>query len=630
MMRFPICGCLLVLSCLTTSEVCSAQPPKLKIAETIWGFDGRVVVGQFNPFSVLIDNLSDETIEGQVTLRSIQGMVRESGGTLSEPLYLAPNSRRWVQFYPYVSQISADWRLNVRAGGSNILTASFDPPRGVFGLQLDDADSRRVSAVILDRTGMATQQPISVKHMPAEIFPPFSTATSGLSVLFLDHVPDWETPRQEALLAWLKRGGRLCLLLDSNGQTLSFSGVLSPLNEPFTVFRTGFGTVNRLDIQRGQLSDEIVRPFVQLPGGQDENNPAAEFGNSIAQQNLMVFNPSANDDETFASMRKLTQPEHAWWAIFLLSLVYVGLIFPGCWILSRKKTLHFLVTYGAIAGVSVLFSLIFLMIGRRGYGESTVMNSLTIARSEDSTHWNTMQWLNLFVVSGDNYQVTSENQQALLASGDADDRGVAGVKSGNHAMFETRIPPFSSQSVVSARRLTQPDWALVLEDIEITSGVLTKLELTTGSTFPDHPDCQYLILHGQRLSTAVFRKEDLKLRLGSSLQTLADYCSIRADPEYSFGLFGQQPRYSSDSDSQIDRFYRYSIHPLIHRSLLDDGIVQPSQFVLPADRIRLFVYTPATEEVLPSLNVDSLKQGRTLFIRDILLDPDSAGAATVQ
>ena len=90
-----------------------AQPKQMRIVETIWGFDGRVVPGQFNPVSILLDNLSDDPIEGVVTLRGISGMVRDAGGLLSEQIYLSPHTTRWVQFYPYVNRYSSGWRLTV-------------------------------------------------------------------------------------------------------------------------------------------------------------------------------------------------------------------------------------------------------------------------------------------------------------------------------------------------------------------------------------------------------------------------------------------------------------------------------------------------------------------------------------
>lgn len=595
-----------------------AQPQQVRIVETIWGFDGRVVSGQFNPLSVLVDNLSDQNIEGRISLRAVSGMVRESGGVLTEPIFLAPNTRRWVQFYPYVAQYSSSWRLSLKTPERTIFSTSLDQPRAVFGMSFDDADSNRVAAVILDRPGMATRQPTSIKHMPSEIFPPYVTGTSGLSVLFLDHVPDWETPRQQSLLSWVRCGGQLHLLRDSNGNSLQFSGVLAPLNEPFSSFNLGSGKVQRHDLQRDQLSDSMVKPLVSFAGDRNDPDAVEQARDLQLRGEYSGIDPQMMDADFLAQMRELTQPEHAWWLIFMLSLLYVGLIFPGCWILSQKRQLHFLTTYGAIAALATLFSLLFLLIGRRGYGESTVMNSLGIARSEDSQHWSLFQLQTLFVVSGDSYLLTDDDQQALLASGNTDEAVDAVVQNGNKASFDTRIPPFSSQSIISRRRVSMPDWELSVNSAEVGASGIVDLKLNVGPNFPRGDDCQYLLLYGQRIYSANLIEVSRQLIRGSAMQTLAAYCGTRPPRSYvGFLMFRQR---EEDPRTATERFYQESIHTLVQRSLLDDGIVQPGKFVLPADRVRLFVYAPIPESAVLAVDTDCHRVGKVLFVRDILLN----------
>lgn len=604
-------ACLFALTWLTAATA-QAQPQPLKVVETVWGFDGRVVPGDFNPLSLLIDNLSDQAIEGQVTLRCVSGMVRDSGALLSEPIYLAPHTRRWVQFYPYVARYSGSWRLTVRTTTQVLLTDSFDTPRALYGLTTGTDGDDSLAAVILDRPGLATREPTSVKHMPAEIFPPYATATSGLKVLFLDHVPDWETPRQQALLSWLKSGGQLHLLLDSNSRVLQFSGPLAPLNDPFSEFSVGMGRVVRHETQRGQLTEQIVRPLVRPQIAAEDADAATQGQRVPIAQELSTPDPTSQDSDLLARMRELTQPEHAWWLIFLLSLTYVGLIFPGCWLLSQKRTLHYLATYGAIAGLAVVFSLLFLAIGRRGYGESTVMNSLSIARAEDETHWNAFQWNTLFVVSGDNYLIEAADQAALLASGNADEEVDATVRCGNAAVFDTRIPPFSSQSILSRRRVALPDWKLAVRSAEVGGSGLVRLEIDVGPEFPASADCQYLVLHEQRLFRLQLSADRRQLVSGQSVQTLADFCNIRPEMRFS-GFFPLQ------QIPTADRFYAESIHMLLHRSLLSDGIIRPQQFRLPPDRVRLLVYAPTPDELQLAVNTESRTAGRTLYVRDLPL-----------
>ena len=92
------------LVCLRHEAACAQDTkPRLKVVEHIWGFDGRVQPGQFNPLSVLLDNQTSEPIEATATLQQIQGLLNATGGRATESVFIAPTARKWVQFYPYVT-----------------------------------------------------------------------------------------------------------------------------------------------------------------------------------------------------------------------------------------------------------------------------------------------------------------------------------------------------------------------------------------------------------------------------------------------------------------------------------------------------------------------------------------------
>ena len=595
-----------------------AQPKQMRIVETIWGFDGRVVPGQFNPVSILLDNLSDDPIEGVVTLRGISGMVRDAGGLLSEQIYLSPHTTRWVQFYPYVNRYSSGWRLTVMSESGVVFAETLDQGRSVFEGISGDGDSRTNPAVILDRYGFANRQPTSIKHMPDEEFPPYATATVPLSVLFLDHVPDWDSPRQQALVSWLKLGGQLHLLLDSNGEELRFPASMAELNEPFNTFTVGSGTVTRHDFQRGQLTSQVVNPLVQQIGQQDDPDAVRMDQQTELQMRNSVADPGGQDGDLFMQMRQLTQPQHAWWLIFLLSLIYVGLIFPGCWFFSQKKTLHYLATYGAIAGLSILFSLIFLFIGRRGYGESTVVHSLSIARFEDDTHCSIMQWNTLFVTDGDRYSMSAENQQALWASGMAEEQVDATIGSGNQGEFSVNIPPFSSQTLVNRRRVSLADWNLRLLEMNGTATELVSATIATGDGFPRAKETRIVLLYGRNMYEGVYNAKEKTVSRGVSLQRLVDFCSFRREIQFG-GFWGMRRSDPEDQRTDEQRFYDESLHALVSRSLLDEMVAIPGAYRLPADRVRLMVYTPLPDTLTPELTANVLNSGRVLFVRDLFL-----------
>ena len=621
--------CVLLLITMS-STACAQVQQSVQIVQRVWGFDGRVVRGQFVPLSIEIDNLSDEPIEAIAILRSVAGMLRETGGTLMQPVFLGPHSRRWVQFYPFIAGQTTSWRFELQTDAGAI---QFDPIQQPESLLQTDAlnmkeDSHALIAVVLDRAGVTNKIPGTVKHMPEDIFPPYSTATHGLHAMFLDHVPDWETPRQEAMVSWLKAGGQLHLMRDQNNQTLRFSGVMAALNEPFDEFYVGSGIVTRHDFQRAGLTRDVVAKAVQPQ--QLSNSDQEEFTQFEKQYGSYGYGQSvAEDDDLFAELRQLTQPEHMWVLIFLLSLCYVGLIFPGCWILSKQRTLHFLVTYGTIAGLACTFSLMFLFIGRRGYGEATSLHSVAIARAEDDTHCSVMQMTTLFVTSGNTYSVDDKDHQTLLASGSSEENVEARITSGNTASFVSRIPPYSSQAIRSRRRIETDNWQLAVTRLSQQRDDLNSLTIVFGDKFPNAPEVKCMVIHGRNVYRAKVDSTKRLIELGGGREPLHTYCQPKTN--YTMGApLSQLVDAADDPDADpIEACFKRMLPDLVRRSFVDDCVQNVNKFRLPEDRIRLLVYAPMLDSQHLDFSGDVRRSGRVLYVRDLLLNPGSENVDVV-
>jgi len=598
----------------------------VRIADKVWGFDGRVVNGQFMPLSIELDNLSDEPIEAVATLRSVAGMIRETGGTATQSVFLGPHSRRWVQFYPYIGGMNSSWRFELRTEDETFRFDPIDQPRSVLepnSLQMKQ-DDQTLPAVILDRPDAVIKIPTTVKHMPEEVFPPYATATHGLYAMFMDHVPDWETPRQEAMLSWLKSGGRLHLLQDPNSQTLRFSGVLAALNEPFAEFRVGTGRVTRHAIQRAQLTQDIVTTAITPP------SPSKADLDEVTQYQQQYGNgyglgmSYTDDDDLFAKLRQLTQPKHLWPLIFLLSLCYVGLIFPGCWILSRQRNLHFLTTYGCIAGLAAVFSLMFLFIGRRGYDETTSLHSVAIAHAEDDTHSSLLQLTTLFVTGGNTYSVTDRDHQTLLASGASEESVDASATSGNVASFISRIPPYSSQAILLRRRIETENWNLALTGLSQQGEELQDLTIAFGEKFPTDPTMECMVIHGRNLYRTKIDRSRREISIGSLRQLLNSYCVPSYDHMNGLPIF-QDIQAKEEEQDPVETCFKEMLPDLVRRSLVDDSVREVAKFRLPDDRVRLLIYTSMPDNQQLNVDADVRRVGKILYIRDLLLNPDSQG-----
>lgn len=617
-----------------------SKKPTVVVVDHIWGFDGRVQPGQFNPLSILLDNQTDEAVEVDAKLqRANPGGLSINGGEYVEPVFIAPAARRWIHFYPYIANtFQTEWRLTINdnnGGGRfrNVVLEDFQQPRASYKTD-SDKDKVLPQVVILDRAGDVSSRPTSLKHMPENIFPPYATATFGLHTVFLDHVPDWELPRQQAFLSWLKQGGRLHLLKDKRDEVPRFSGELADLNQPMQRFSVGSGVVVRHPFQREEVTEDLVKRSVVLDvlqGPLDEIEKelenAANQGYGVTQ--YQETEPSSIDEAFFRQMRELTFPDHSWGLIFLLALCYIGLIFPGCFILSKKKHLHFLTTYGAIIGLSVVFSILFLFIGRRGYGEATTLQTLAIARAEGEKDWSVFQWNAFFVTSGDDYSASGPNQQALFSTANTMDKESVLLKADNSGSIEMRIPPFTSQTFVSRRRISSSDWKLQIDDFSAQAGSQISLSIKVGTDFPSGPNNKYWVLVGRNVYEMKLDPKTNKLLLLGKKDYLAKFCTPRFDYAY-MNPWGRQPTTEVDKRSESEKFFDESVANLVRRSLLDDLVNKPNEFELPDDRIRLFVYSEIPEEFQMTVSAEAKKTGRILFTKDLFLRDQSNDPTTAE
>src|SRR5579864_6090604 len=75
----------------------------IDVSQSFWGFDGQAKVHSFNLLSVLVTNPQGRPFERTLELRESVTSGSTVGAALVEDVYIAPNSSRWVQFYPYVN-----------------------------------------------------------------------------------------------------------------------------------------------------------------------------------------------------------------------------------------------------------------------------------------------------------------------------------------------------------------------------------------------------------------------------------------------------------------------------------------------------------------------------------------------
>lgn len=612
------------------------------VKQTVWGFDGQVVHQRFNIFSVLVDNGSANAFEGEIRLKKLVAG-KQVDAEIVEPIYLAPYSSRWVQFYPYVKSDWENWEVSWGKGTGN----SFSPPNPRVG---------KPAGVLLDDPDAIPQSSGAIKRLPDNLFPPHVTATDCLAALVLDHVPRWDTARQRSFVDWLKRGGRVYLIQTPEGKTLEFSGELQFLNGTLDRQRIGSGTIFRVERTRRQLDAPFVERVVEegrrlagdadaaaaLPEkaarGDDETDQPADYGYQFAH---VKWDPETT---LLSRLKQMSNPDHSWVLIFFLGLVYLGTVFPGCFLIGQKYGGDFRITFGCLLGTVLFFSLVFLLVGRRGYDEVTIVHSVAIARQQPAgTTLDVTQWSNAFVVEGGDYTLDHPGTSRIYSTCQDQERVNREIRNGADAHLLADMPPFSSRpfahrAVVGARPIDVEveEWGTAVDQTPATTTVrdlrraiddrparvLTNLKLKKGKSFPAPPADLYAVC-GRRL----FRLKDTGTHvvLNDDAGTLGTL--LHADQFSEFATMFrrqavQQPFQSQWRDPKPQDIFEDMFYPLLARCLELDDQKEVNEFVLPEDRVRLLVYAPLPENLFVTSPKFRRQDGYVLYSLD-LFEPES-------
>lgn len=429
----------------------SAQILALEIKEIRWGFDGRVLPGHFNILSVRIANSASSIFEGELALDEMRGE-DHVGASLVEPLYLGPHSERVIQFVPLVTQ-EGDWRLHWNRRAED--RKSVDGPR--FG---------GPARVIL--TEPESFRPNALRAFPEDLFPISVAATDGLDAVVLDHVPRWEAMRREALLAWLRLGGTVHVARAANGEHPQFSGELEILNTPAERTRFGSGWILRHDVSAA----EIDEAFLAQHGSPER---------TLRQgQRVMVYN---FDNTLLQRLAGLTQPEIAWWLIYLLTVSYILVVGVGQYLWARK--VDYRASIFGFLGVVALYAVAFAYAGRRGASESGSVHSVAFAQSLGDDQWDVTQWVSAFVTRGNTYNLTHAAPANFYSVAPQSEEVNGQIHNGRNGLLRVDMPLFSSRPFVHRGVLHGAETNVTVDEWETDdAGMLRNLALRPGPGFP--------------------------------------------------------------------------------------------------------------------------------------------------
>jgi hypothetical protein len=428
----------------------------LEIQQTIWGFDGRVVPDRFNPLSVLVSNPGNSTFDGALTLESSDGPGGGRGASYVQPVFLAPRTSRWVQFFVrtggYVSRYQLRWGRSVRELYDLDEPPNIGPPACVW---LRDLDSPFVASA-------------SLKSFPDQLFPTNAVEAESLDAVVLDHLPNWETTRREAFLDWVRMGGTVHLLPNVKGEWPVFGENLKQLDTDQMMVHVGAGLV----VHHKVTPQEISADYLALHGYpvrtiQTTKTPlVTEFESTF-----------------FRDLSSMTRPKVSWTLINLLMIAYIALIGPVHNYFRRR--LDYRVSILVFAGCVAIFGVALGVTGRRGYGENQTVHSLAIARSLGGGRVDLTQWISAFAITGDRYTLTHRAPANLYATDRFAEAGSGLIFNGKDGHLLMDIPLYSARAFVHRAIMTGDDTAVTVEKWEENRG-LTNLRLRTGPGFPKY------------------------------------------------------------------------------------------------------------------------------------------------
>ena len=552
-----------------------------------WSFDGRVVPRKFNLLTLAVRNISNKPFDGVITLvRNSNG--RRVGANMSEAVSIGPQGKRIVQFYPYVGTQVDEFEV-VWGGGAKDRHTTEQP--------MLSAGAR----VLLNNPLMSGGFSLSLHSFNEEYFPPSVIGTDSLRAVVLNHLPRWQGAQREAFRDWLHKGGQLHMLLGSDNKFPESS--IPELNgsQPTSfgngrVFWHPFGSDG---FDRSFVNDVVYKHSQPAVALMTHANESVDTDPTLPNSVRTAYIPSdwTGAEEISLRMKDLIPVKHNWGLIFLMSFVYVAIVFPGGWVLSRKVT-DYRINLAALLGLVALMSMLFSSVGARGFGELTTTHTLAIATPLPDGFWSTEQFHSVFVIDGDRYTL-EQNSETAAYSAIQNDEAVNGmIDSGRNAKFNVDIPPFTFRSFVGRARVKLSPAAFAIKSISFNSAAqLDSLVLTQTGALPTSP-ISAVVLFGETAYEVNVSK------LNSEINVIMTHRGPIGSfvPELSWNNYRQDYQNESQGYGEL-RGWLVAYELGLHR------MVDVAAYNHPKNRLSLLVYAELPNEL------------RTLHTKDQVQEP---------
>ena len=280
----------------------------------------------------------------------------------------------------------------------------------------------------------------------------------------------------------------------------------------------------------------------------------------------------------------MTKPNHNWVLLHFMFWIYIALIFPGCFLLGKKWS-DFRVVYAGLLGTVTLFSLLFSYVGQRGYGESTAVHSVAVAKPLPDGQMDVASWANIFVTGGADYEIRHNAFGSLYSTCNEHEQVKGVINNGAEAVFKVDIPPFSNRELATRTKIPYEGPKLKITALNYQEGKLSELELEVTGLKRADVEKQYALV-GNSFYLLSWRDE--KLVLASETGNVQGMLQVQQKHnQYPYG-YPYQNQYMNQV-SVTDR-YTQMFDLLLSRSLSISRDKEAEQLRLPPNTVRVFIY----------------------------------------
>lgn len=455
----PSYGCaLLLVACLSHS---AAAQEGIVVQDVQWGFDGKTTERTFTPLSVLVQNNSAEAITGKLRLIKAVQLNQQIDAVYEQDYFVSGFSSRWVQFTPFVISDFESWRLEWGPGRDQrmeVPTPRNGDPATV--LVYDPEDLPEAGGVL--------------RRFDQALFPVSVTGTDSLRGVVLDHVPDWQGARVQAFLDWLRRGGRVYVVYNSEGEYPRFPESLGVLNRPDDRYRVGGGLVKRLPLKAADIDFSTAQSQVLADERQSLPRQVRAAVQTSPFGNLMGWD---RDRQLFVDLEIAARFHRNWWLVYPAVLLYLVAMYPGCYQLGRKLP-DWRMFYAAFFGTAVLFSFAFAWLSRVGTTETNRVRTLALAYQLEDGLYDVTQWSSVAALHGRTYDIRHGGSGRLYTTAQEFEAVNGTIHGADGGGVEVDMPPSSSRTLLHRTRLPGPKLNLQVNEVQVDEQGLSRLSVT--------------------------------------------------------------------------------------------------------------------------------------------------------